>query len=133
VNLRTPLSCGIFTVIACSAPLLLIVLWFAAAKASDPTIQRGPEVDESTFAKHLHRLAGPEATNCGYVRLNRDFSAAVKCRNNALDDRDPFLYAYKTPSMRWWIGLAMDRAGKAWLVEFDHEFPPGRGSIRVSP
>lgn len=114
------------------ATLLLVLFGLLTIFSSeDPTNQISAEIDESTFVKRLQMVAGPGARNCGFVRLDRDFSVAAKCRDNALENSDQFYYAFKT-QMRWWIGLAMDHSGKTWIVEFDHENPQ-RGSIRIKP
>ena len=128
---RGPLSGGSATVAACGALLLSLFVGLAALHAADPT-ETGTEIDELFYAKRLHQLAGPKAVVCGFVRPRRDHSAETKCRDDAMARRRPFIYAFKLPHFRWWIGLVMDQSGETTMVEFDHENPE-RGTIRISP
>jgi hypothetical protein len=114
--------------------ILLVALLFALGIANhfDSTSQRGPEIDELAFAKRLHRIAGPTAVTCGFVRLKRANPEAVKCRDDALAKRRPFIYAFKSPYWRAWNGLVVDPSGDSWMVWYDHE-NPARGSMQVMP
>jgi hypothetical protein len=132
VTSRAPLSGGIATLLGCGVLLVVLFAALAIASAKDPTNQSGPEIDELTYTTRLHRIAGPGATVCGYVRLNRDYSKAAACLESALAHRQPFIYAFKTPNFRWWVGLVMDQSHQTWMVEFDHENPK-QGTIRVAP
>jgi hypothetical protein len=117
---------------------LLAILLFALflslgiANLYDPTNQRGAEIDELAFAKRLHRIAGPTADTCGFVRQTRGDPKAVRCRDDALAHRRPFIYAFKNLYWRAWSGLVADQSGATWLVWYDHESPE-RGSLRVMP
>jgi hypothetical protein len=114
--------------------VLLFVLFFSLGVANhlDPTSQLGPEIDELAFAKRLHRIAGPTAVTCGFVRLNRVNLDAVRCRDDALAKRRSFIYAFKSPYWRAWYGLVVDPSGAGWMVWYDHE-NRARGSLRITP
>jgi hypothetical protein len=130
--MHAPISGRLATLVGLGTLLFVLIATLAIKYPGNPTDQTGPEIDELVFAQRLHKIAGPGSINCGLVRIDQDNTQEIECRDQALSQRHPFYYAFKTRYFRWWVGLAMDRSGKAWIVEFDHE-NPAAGTIRVGP
>lgn len=132
MRIHAPFSAKRRTLVGLGTLLLVLIAMLAIKYLDSPTDQTGPEIDELAFVQRLHKIAGPGSINCGLARIHQDNTREIECRDEALSQRHPFYYAYKTRYFRWWVGLAMDGSGKAWIVEFDHE-NPAAGTIRVEP
>ena len=129
---HAPISGGPASFIWLGVLLLFLFAALVIAYVNNPTHQTGPEIDEVVFAQRLRSISGPGAIDCGFVRIDQDTTRETSCRDNALEQRQPFYYAFKREYFRWWLGLAMDPEGNVWIVEFDHESPEA-GTIRIGP
>jgi hypothetical protein len=94
--------------------LILFLLIFSAVLmlwASQPDV----------MAARLRRLAGTAAADCGTVEVRNNPSAATNCALKAFDNKDPFYVRYYVQGIDSAVagGLAYDRKGNMWALEYD--------------
>ncbi|MEO8673918.1 MAG: hypothetical protein ABI411_21620 [Tahibacter sp.] len=112
------------TIVAGLAAILLATSWGAIADAPPRTLVRplpGAAQAGKPFFDRLRKLAGPTATDCGFVPEGRDTSAAIQCATQTNADQKPFWIATQTHDENSVVfnGAARDDAGKAWFMTFD--------------
>jgi hypothetical protein len=87
----------------------------------------GPSFDQ--YRKRLSERAGPDAVDCGLVRLGSDRSQAVKCAASGLENRQAVHVIFQVQGIDSSIfhGLAVTADGKGtWLMWDDDTYGHGR-------
>lgn len=95
------------------APVLAATLLFPTACSKD---QAWTET-----SREMHKLAGPGATNCGYVRLGEDKAAAIECAQSAVSEEQAFTVAFDVQGKdtQLIVGLASSGDRRTFLLEYD--------------
>lgn len=98
--------------------------------------ERHRHVDADYFQKRLERIAGPGATACGHLMIDRRLGGGLgDCLPAAVASGKPFHVAMVFDGfghgMKDWIGYARDAQGRVWVVSYDNDVTGGWGDRPV--